>query len=185
MTGDTGDRIPSRTLQDAPAACVPLLEDLLQFSPTGHLLNLHAQMAESPAVLSGYVALRKTSATHASLTERVRTALMLACAAVSANDYALRVISLLAARAGWSEGQVAALSAGKDVGEPSLDTLIAVIRQAAADQGRVEETAWQRAKKAGWSDQQLAEAFAYLGLTVYTAYFLNYARTRLDLPDGH
>ena len=34
----------------------------------------------------------------------------------------------------------------------------------------------------GWSDEQLAETFAYLGLTVFTAYFLNYAATELDLP---
>jgi hypothetical protein len=34
----------------------------------------------------------------------------------------------------------------------------------------------------GWSDEQLAEAFAYLGLAVYTSYFLNYAATDLDIP---
>ena len=31
---------------------------------------------------------------------------------------------------------------------------------------------------------QLAEAFASLGLAVFTAYFLNYAATELDLPAG-
>jgi hypothetical protein len=34
----------------------------------------------------------------------------------------------------------------------------------------------------GWSDEQLAEAFAYLGLAVYTSHFLNYAATDLDIP---
>jgi hypothetical protein len=29
---------------------------------------------------------------------------------------------------------------------------------------------------------QLAEAFAFLALTVFTAYFLNYAQTPMDLP---
>ena len=37
---------------------------------------------------------------------------------------------------------------------------------------------------AGWTDEQLAEAFASLGLAVFTAYFLNYAATELDLPAG-
>lgn len=32
--------------------------------------------------------------------------------------------------------------------------------------------------------EQLAEAFASLGLAVCTAYFLNYAATELDLPAG-
>jgi len=38
-------RIPSHTIEDAPEAARPLLENLLQFSPTGKPLNLHAQMA--------------------------------------------------------------------------------------------------------------------------------------------
>ena len=40
----------------------------------------------------------------------------------------------------------------------------------------------QAAAGHGWDDQQLAESFAYLGLTVFTSYFLNYAGTDLDVP---
>ncbi len=32
----------------------------------------------------------------------------------------------------------------------------------------------------GWTDEQLAEVIAYLGLTVFTGYFLNYAQTDID-----
>ncbi len=35
-----------------------------------------------------------------------------------------------------------------------------------------------------WTSEQLTEAFGYLALTVYTAYFLNYAQTPIDLPAG-
>jgi len=41
---------------------------------------------------------------------------------------------------------------------------------------------WQQAAACGWSSEQLAEAFAYLGLTLFTAYFVNYAQTPVDLP---
>ena len=40
---------------------------------------------------------------------------------------------------------------------------------------------WKAAQLQGWSDTQLAEAFAYLGLTVFTGYFLNYAQTAPDI----
>ncbi len=50
-------RIPSHTVQDAPAASRALLEDMLQFSPTGRLLNMHAQMAHAPAVLDAYTSI--------------------------------------------------------------------------------------------------------------------------------
>jgi len=55
-------------------------------------------------------------------------------------------------------------------------------REAAAAQGRVSDLTWASALAAGWNDEQLAEAFSYLGLAVFTAYFLNYAGTELDLP---
>jgi hypothetical protein len=56
-----------------------------------------------------------------------------------------------------------------------------VVREAAADSGNVTDAAWKSAQDSGWNDTQLAEAFAHLGLTVFTGYFLNYARTEADL----
>jgi len=106
-------RIVSHAIADAPEAARPLLENLVQFSPTGRLLNLHAQMAHSPAVLAAYTAVRQ-----------------------------------------------------------------------ATGSGRVGDATWQRAADCGWSSEQLAEAFAFLVLTVFTAYFLNYAQTPMDLPAG-
>jgi hypothetical protein len=40
-------------------------------------------------------------------------------------------------------------------------------------------------RRPGLGDEQLAEAFAYLGLTVFTSYFLNYAATEVDVPASH
>ena len=52
-------RIPTHTVDDAPQACRDLLENVIQFSPTGRPLNLHGQMAHSPAVLVAYTSLRR------------------------------------------------------------------------------------------------------------------------------
>jgi hypothetical protein len=46
----------------------------------------------------------------------------------------------------------------------------------------VSEATWDTAVGHGWGDEQLAETFAYLGLMVFTSYFLNYAATELDVP---
>ena len=45
-------RIYRHTITDAPEASRPPLEAILPFSTTGKLLNMHAQMAHSPAVLA-------------------------------------------------------------------------------------------------------------------------------------
>jgi hypothetical protein len=47
-------RIYRHTIADAPEASRPVLEGYVSFSPTGKLLNLHAQMAHSPMVLTAY-----------------------------------------------------------------------------------------------------------------------------------
>ncbi len=177
-------RIPSHTIEDAPATSRPLLEDMLKFSPTGRLLNMHAQMAHAPAVLDAYASIRRATAQYGTLDVQVRTALMLAVAVVDDSQYALAVISILALRAGLRQDQVDTLLAGQDLGEEKIDALIGVVREAAANSGRVSDPAWAKATGSGWSDEQLTEAFAYLGLTVFTSYFLNYAATDLDIQVG-
>ncbi|SRR6266571_2953076 len=175
-------RIPSHTIEDAPEAARPLLEDMIQFSPSGRLLNMHAQMAHAPAVLDAYVSIRRASSKHGTLEMPVRAALMLVAAAADGSEYALAVISTLALRSGWRNDQLEALIAGKELGEEKTDALIAVVREASVNSGRVSDATWARAVAVGWTDEQLAEAFTYLGLTVFTSYFLNYAATELDIP---
>jgi alkylhydroperoxidase family enzyme len=177
-------RIPTHTIEDAPAAARPLLAEMIQFSPTGKLLNMHAQMAHAPAVLEAYVSIRRATSRNGTLDQQLRTALMLAAAAADGSRYATAIISTLALRSGWQPDQVQALLAGRDIGEAKTDALIGVVREAAANSGRVGDATWSNAADHGWDDEQLVEAFSYLGLTVFTSYFLNYAATELDVPAG-
>src|SRR5262249_29241461 len=180
IKGEPMARIPAHTIEDAPAAARPLLAEMIQFSPTGRLLNMHAQMAHAPAVLEAYGSIRRATARQGTLDQRARIALMLVAAAADASPYALAIISQLALRSGWRPDQVQALLAGREVGEDKLDALTAVAREAAANSGRVSDATWDHAAGQGWDDTHLAEAFAYLGLTVLTSYFLNYSATDLD-----
>src|SRR6516162_10220375 len=143
-------RIPTHTINDAPQASRPLLANVIQFSPTGRPLNLHGQMAHSPAVLVAYTSLRAATAQHGTVGPRLSAALMLA--------------------------------AGSAVGNADVVAIAGLVREAAVNSGKVSDATWGRAVDAGWTDEQLTEAFAYLGLIVFTAYFLNYAQTDLDVP---
>jgi hypothetical protein len=64
--------------------------------------------------------------------------------------------------------------------DTQVDALTRVVREAAANSGNVTDVTWKAAQQGGWSDARLAEAFAHLGLTVFTGYFLNYAQTEKD-----
>ena len=174
-------RIPTHTVEDAPEASRSLLQNVIQFSPTGQPLNMHAQMAHSPAVLVAYTSLRRATSDYGTLGPRFGAALMLATATTIASEYVVAITSRLAHMTGWTDSEVAALRAGEAVGDDKIDTLTRLVREAAADSGNVTDATWNAARGAGCTDEQLAEAFAYLGLTVFTAYFLNYARTEIDV----
>jgi hypothetical protein len=173
-------RIPTHTVEDAPAASRPLLQNLLQSSPTGRFLNVHAQMAHSPAVLAAYTSLRAVIAEYGTFDPKAGAALTLATAATVGNGYMIGIASRLAQMNGWAEEQVAALRTGTPTSDVKIDVLTGLVREAAANSGNVADGTWKAAQRAGWSDEQLTDAFAYLGLTVFSGYFLNYAQTDID-----
>ena len=83
---------------------------------------------------------------------------------------------------GWQPGPGGGALTGQDLGEEKTDALIGVVREAAADSGHVSDPDLGSGRRQRLEQRELAEAFAYLGLTVFTSYFLNYAQTPLDLP---
>ena len=176
------NRIPTHTVEDAPAASQPLLLKIVEATPMGRPANLHAQMAHSPAVLTAYSSLRAVLAEHTTFDPKVGAALTLAAAVGVGNSYMIRIASRLAQMNGWSEEQVVGLTTGISTNNAKVDVLAGLVKEAAANSGNVTDIRWNAAVQAGWSDEQLADAFAYLGATVFTGYFLNYAQTDLDVP---
>jgi hypothetical protein len=173
-------RIPTHTLESSPAATRPLLAALAERSPThGIPLNLHAQMAHSPSVLIGYMAMRKALDEHGTFDRKTRTALLLTVAAADQCAYTVAINTLIATQAGWGAPETRALRNGR-VEDPKLASLLEVARQSASNGGRVDEATWQTAVNVGWTQEQLAEAFAYIGLAQYVDSFINYARTDID-----
>src|SRR4029077_20464895 len=116
-------RIPAHTVEDAPAASRPLLQKIVQSTPTGRLANLHSQMAPSPAVLTAYASLRAVLAEHTTFDPKVGAALTLAAAAGVGNGYMIRIASRLAQMNGWTEEQVAALTAVLPTNDAKIDVL--------------------------------------------------------------
>jgi hypothetical protein len=137
-------------------------------------------MAHSPAVLAAYTSLRAVTAEHGTLGPKVSWAINLATAGTIGNDYMIGIASRFAQMNGWTETQVAALRTGSTTGDAKTDALTSVLREAAAQSGKVGDATWKAAQQAGWADEQLTEAFAFLGLTMFTGYFLNYAQTEVD-----
>ncbi len=106
---------------------------------------------------------------------------MLAVATSDDCAYSQAVNSMLARRGGWDEGGIAAIRSGAGPGDPQIDALLAVAREAAEDRGHVRDVTRRAALAAGWGEEQLAEAYASIGLALFADYFLHYADVELDL----
>ena len=96
-------RIPTHTVEDAPAASRALLQRIVQSTLGGRAANLHAQMAHSPAVLTAYSSLRAVLTEHANFDPKVGAALTLASAAGVGNAYMIRIAGRLAHMNGWTD----------------------------------------------------------------------------------
>jgi hypothetical protein len=174
-------RIPTHSVEDSPAASRALLQKIVQSTPGGRPANLHAQMAHSPAVLAAYTSLRAVLTEQNAFDAKAGAALSLAAAAGVGNDYMIRIAKRLAAMNGWTNQEIDAVMTGSSSGDARMDALTGLVREAAGHSGNVADSTWEAGLAAGWSVDQLADAFAYVGATAFTGYFLNYAQTEADI----
>jgi hypothetical protein len=67
------------------------------------------------------------------------------------------------------------------MGQTTLAALRYITIAESAGAVNVPDSTWNAARRAKWDDEQLANAFAHPGATVFTGYFLNYAQTDLEV----
>jgi hypothetical protein len=165
-----------------PPASKELLEWIMQKPLTGKVLNMQAQLAVAPASLAGYVGLRRSTEEHGTLDPKTRTAVLAVSGAALGVPYVGRLTARIASSAGWQPDEIVRFTGGLGSGDEKLDSLLDVVGDAAKNLGLVDDTAWERAVRNGWTPEQLTETFAYFSISVYTAYFTNFAATELDVP---
>lgn len=174
-------RVPVHSIADAPEQSSAALEALAKRTH-GRVLNIHGEMANAPAVVHAYNALRTVLADYGTFDDRTRNAIALAVSAVDGCEYCESAYTLSARRSGLTADQIMEARRGAVTFDPRLATLLAVVRQVASDTGYVEDSVWQEAIDAGWSDAQLIESFAYVIATIFTNYFNHMVGTELDMP---
>jgi alkylhydroperoxidase family enzyme len=66
--------------------------------------------------------------------------------------------------------------------DPKLQALITLTRQIADNRGYVDESVWSDALEAGWSEEEILDAYTDVVRTILTNYFNHLVGTELDLP---
>jgi uncharacterized peroxidase-related enzyme len=172
-------RIPVHTVDSAPEGSRDVLKALE--SQFGMVLNIHGAMAHSPAVLETYVAIQRALQDKGALDKKLREVIALAVANVDDCSYCQAAHTAGGKAAGLSEQETIDIRRGK-VSDPKLGALVTLVREQAGNVGHVQDSSWQAALDAGWSDAELTETSAVVALNLFTNYFNHLVQTDLDLP---
>ncbi|MFC6286139.1 carboxymuconolactone decarboxylase family protein [Nocardioides sp. GCM10027113] len=174
-------RIPVHTVNSAPGASRDALKALEE--KYGKVLNIHGEMAHSPAVLHAYVALQDVLREHSTLDAPTREAIALAVGNEDDCTYCQSAHTGGGKAVGLTDDQMIAIRRGR-AEDPELDALLRLAREFTAKVGNTSDEAWQAALDAGWSDVQLTELTTHVTLNLLTNYFNHHVHTELDVPEA-
>ena len=173
-------RFPVHSTDSAPEASRDALKALE--AKVGKVLNSYGGMAHSPAVLHASIALNGAINEHSSLDPATREAIALAVGAVNDCGYCQAAHTMVGKGAGLGDDQMLQIRRGQVEADGRLAAIVTLAREAATNVGAVSDSTWQAALDAGWSDTELADAFASIAANLFTNYFNHFAETKLDLP---
>jgi uncharacterized peroxidase-related enzyme len=162
MRGDVVSKFKIHTIESAPEGSATALRALEQ--GLGFVPNLAAAMAESPALVSGFVDLRKTIA-GGELTGAERELVALAVSLENDCDYCMAAHSTFALMQGADEQAVAAARGGSAPEDPKLGALHRFARGLVAKKGHVTDKEIEALLEAGYSRGAVFEVIAQVGHT--------------------
>ncbi|MFO0892756.1 MAG: carboxymuconolactone decarboxylase family protein [Isosphaeraceae bacterium] len=146
----------------------------------GRVPNLMKAMANSPAVLEGYLGL-SGALSHGTLDPQIRERIAIGTAESNGCEYCLAAHSLLGKLAGLDDEERQANRTGHSH-DPKADAALAFARTLLERKGEVTAADVQAIRSAGFDDGQVAEIIAHVALNVLTNYFNNAVETPIDFP---
>jgi alkylhydroperoxidase family enzyme len=149
----------------APEASLPVLKGAM--SAGGQLPNFLGVLAGSPAALRAYARFR-TELRHGSLTLPTLERIALAVAEHYRSQPGLAIHTRTARQAGVGIDEVAA-ARDWESSDPREAALLRYLRALLEQRGHAPMHLHEEAREAGWTDEQLLEAIAYVSLESLTA----------------
>ncbi|KUF05859.1 carboxymuconolactone decarboxylase family protein [Leucobacter sp. G161] len=168
-------RVPILTVDTATPATQSTLTKI-EKAVGGMIPSMFAAVANSPAALQsmwGSFGAFSTGALGAALTEQI------AVAVADTNDcrYCLAAHTALGTQAGLSAAELATAQQGHS-DDPSIDALLQFAHSLVQQRGEVAESEIVKLRELGWTDSQIVETIAQVGLNLFT----NYINIALDVP---
>ncbi len=165
---------------DQPGAAADIINTVK--AKVGGVPNIFATMAQSPAVLEGFLAFNGALGSGI-LTAAVREQIALAVAGENACDYCASAHRFLAKAAGIDATEAARNLAGTAT-DPRVAAIIGFARAVVRSRGLLVDPAnsLNELRKAGLTEAEIVETLAHVGLNLFTNYFNHVANTEIDFP---
>ncbi len=172
-------RIPTPTVEQAPAGAQPLLAAVNK--QLGTVPNLFRIVANSPAALEAYLGFTNALGKGA-LAAPTRERIALAVAGVNGCDYCLSAHTELARKlAKLDDAEITANRNGAS-NDIKADAAVRFAVKLARERGQVSEADVAAVKRAGYSDAEMVEIIAHVALNVFTNTINEALKTEIDFP---
>ena len=168
---------PVHTIESAPAASRNSLEGLQK--ELGFVPNLAASMAESPALIEAFTAVRSILGRSA-FTPLEREVISLAVSFENDCTYCMAAHSTFAKMQGASAELLEAMRMGSAPRDRRLGALAAYARQLLASRGHASDDAKRALLDAGFTRAQLLEAIAVIAFTTMANFAHNVTECAVD-----
>ena len=149
----------------APEGSLPIIKGALKTA--GQLPNFLGVLAGAPAALRAYARFR-SELRHGTLPEPTLERIALAVAAHHGSQPGLELHQRTSRQAGLGLDECVRARAWSS-GDPKEEALLRWLRSLVEHQGKAPMHLHEEAREAGWSDEQLLEAIAFLSLETFTA----------------
>ncbi|PHR53331.1 MAG: carboxymuconolactone decarboxylase [Robiginitomaculum sp.] len=165
------------TYETAPEAAKPLLEKSAK--AFGSVPNLMGVMAESPAVLQGYMDLSETLV-KSSLAPAERHAVMLVVSVENQCRYCVAAHTGLARGAGLAADVIIGIREEDDIDDEKLEVLCEFTKSMVEKNGNVSPQEVTAFLEAGYTNANLLEVAAHIALKTLSNYVNHLAQTPVD-----
>lgn len=167
------------TIDAAPAASQPALHAVQK--QIGSVPNLFRLVAQSPALLTGYLALSQALSTGA-LDGKTRERIALAVAQVNGCDYCLAAHSYIGTHVAKLDATEIAANRRGGSTDAKADAAVHFAVSVVELNGRVDSASLEAVKAAGYSEAEILEIIGAVALNVLTNSVNNVAQTEVDFP---
>jgi len=171
-------RIPAINPDQATGQAQRLLKGIQ--SKLGFAPNIMRTMANSPAVLQGYLEFSNTLS-KGNLSPKFREQVALAVSEINDCQYCLAAHSAIGRSVGLSEEAIGDSRRGESP-DTKEATALAFTRNVVENRGWVSDEDIAKLRKVAFSQGDIVELMANISLTLFTNYFNHVAETEVDFP---